>query len=164
MWIKNNQTYSTHSDIRKACPNTSFPSVLTDQMILDTGFIPVTMLSAPNFDQTTQRIEKAVPEGSDGVWTCGWDVIDLTAEELEANRRASVPQTVSIRQACQALEEVGLLENIELAIAASPRSLQIDWQRATSVERNWPTLMLVQRQMNITDEQLDALFVRASQL
>ena len=75
-----------------------------------------------------------------------------------------VPQSVSIRQACQALEEAGLLDDIEAAIAAAPRTVQIDWQRATSVDRSWPTLLAVQAQMGLTDEQIDALFVRAAQL
>jgi hypothetical protein len=75
-----------------------------------------------------------------------------------------VPQSVSIREACQALEEAGMLDDIEAAIAAAPRTVQIDWQRATSVDRNWPTLLAIQSAMGLTDEQIDALFIRASQL
>ncbi len=54
-----------------------------------------------------------------------------------------VPQSVSIRQGCQALEQAGLLASVEAAIASSPRYVQIDWQRATSIDRTWPTLAVL---------------------
>lgn len=133
-------------------------------MILDAGFTPVTELPALSYDQATHRIEQTAPAEVEGIWTRGWMVVALTPEEVEAKRKASVPQSVSIRQACQALEEAGLLDDIEAAIAAAPRTVQIDWQRATSVDRSWPTLLAVQAQMGLTDEQIDALFIRAAQL
>lgn len=164
MWIKNGKSFTTHAEIRQACPNTSFPAALTDEMIADAGFAPVAELPAPDYDPARQHIEQTSPAEADGIWTRGWTVIDLTPEETEAKRKASVPQSVSIREACQALVEAGLLDDIEAAIAAAPRTVQIDWQRATTVDRNWPTLLAIQSAMSLTDEQIDALFVRAAQL
>lgn len=164
MWIKNNQLYTTHSEIRQACPNTSFPAGLTDEMILDAGFTRVTELPAPDYDPATKRIEQTAPAEVDGVWTRGWTVIDLTPEEIEAKYRATIPRSISIRQACQALEVAGLLDDVEAAVAASPRYVQIDWERATSVDRTWPTLIAMQPALGMTDEQVDQLFITASQL
>lgn len=164
MWIKDNQTYTTHSDIRQACPNTSFPSALTDQMIVDAGFTPVTELPAPSYDQATQRIEQTAQQEVDGVWTRGWTVVNLTPEQIEDARKSRVPQSISIRQACQALEGAGLLDDVEAAVAASPRYVQIDWERATSVDRTWPTLIAMQSALGLTDRQIDDLFVLAATL
>ena len=50
MWIKDNTFYNTSDEIRRACPNTSFPAALTDEMILDAGFTRVTELPAPDYN------------------------------------------------------------------------------------------------------------------
>ncbi len=164
MWIKDNQTYTTHSEIRQACPNTSFPSALTDQMILDAGFTPVTELPAPSYDQATQRIEQTAPQEVEGAWTRGWTVIDLTPEEVEAKRKASVPQSVSMRQARLALDAAGMLDTVDAALAQASRAWQIEWEFAAEVNRQWPTLLALQPALGMTDKQVDQLFITASQL
>jgi hypothetical protein len=75
-----------------------------------------------------------------------------------------VPQSVTIRQGCQALEEAGLLATVEDAISVSPRFMQIDWARATTIDRNWPTLQVLQEVLDLTDAQIDNLFIRAAAL
>ncbi|MCB8748115.1 hypothetical protein LHU53_14495 [Rhodoferax sp. U2-2l] len=75
-----------------------------------------------------------------------------------------VPQSVTIRQGCQALEAAGLLADVEAAIAAAPRYVQIDWERATSIDRAWPTLAVLQAALGLTDAQIDALFIEADTL
>lgn len=92
-----------------------------------------------------------------------WDGTTLSAPPVEPVP-VTIPQEISIRQACQVLEAAGLLDDVEAAIAQAPRYVQIDWQRATSVERNWPTLLAMQGTLGLTDEQLDQMFFAASQL
>ena len=41
---------------------------------------------------------------------------------------------------------------------------QIEWEYATEVQRNWPTLRSVQGAIGLTDEQVDELFIRAASL
>lgn len=43
MWIDpiTGDTAITHSDVRALRPNWSAPSILTDEMIADVGFVPV---------------------------------------------------------------------------------------------------------------------------
>lgn len=76
----------------------------------------------------------------------------------------TVPRSVTIRQGCQALEEAGLLASIEAYISQAPRYVQIDWERATSIDRAWPTLGALKDAMGLTDEQIDTLFVKAATL
>ena len=76
----------------------------------------------------------------------------------------TMPQSVTIRQGCQALEEAGLLTAVEAEIASAPRYVQIDWERATSIDRAWPTLAVLQSALGLTDAQVDDLFIRAATL
>ncbi|MCB8748312.1 hypothetical protein LHU53_15535 [Rhodoferax sp. U2-2l] len=75
-----------------------------------------------------------------------------------------VPQSVTMRQGCRALEAAGLLADVEAAIAAAPRYVQIDWERATSIDRAWPTLAVLKDALGLTDAQIDALFIEADTL
>lgn len=73
-----------------------------------------------------------------------------------------IPRTVSMRQAEQALHAAGLLEQVEAVIAAASKPAQIDWARATEINRDWPLLLELQPVLGWTDEQLDALFLAAA--
>lgn len=79
-----------------------------------------------------------------------------------------VPQVVSMRQARLALLGAGLLSTVEAEIAALDEpyksTFQIEWDYATEVDRQWPTLLALQPALGLTDEQIDQLFVAASQL
>ena len=164
MWIKDNTFYNTSDEIRRACPNTSFPSYITDEMIADAGFTPVTELPAPDYDPATQRIEQTAPAEVDGIWTRGWTVIDLTPEEIEAKRKAAVPIEISMRQARLALHGAGLLASVETAVAQSTKDVQIEWEFAADLRRDWPTLVALSAALGLTDEQVDGLFMQAAQL
>lgn len=76
----------------------------------------------------------------------------------------NVPISVSIRQACRALEQVGKLDELEAAIAQAPRWVQIDWAKCTEVRRDWPAIPLMQPALGMTDAEIDALFVLAGSL
>lgn len=75
-----------------------------------------------------------------------------------------VPQAITIRQAKLALLSAGLLDDVDAAIAQADRATQIEWEYATEVHRNWPTLRSVQGAIGLTDEQVDGLFIRAASL
>lgn len=90
--------------------------------------------------------------------------------EVEANIQPAdpilvqVPQAITIRQAKLALLSAGLLDDVDAAIAQADRTTQIEWEYATEVHRNWPTLRSVQGAVGLTDEQVDELFIRAASL
>ena len=75
-----------------------------------------------------------------------------------------VPNEVSIRQACLALEGAGLLDDVEAVVATLPKVYQIEWQRASVVLRSNPLVEIVRQQNSMTEAQIDALFIQAELL
>lgn len=80
-----------------------------------------------------------------------------------------VPVSVSMRQAKRALLAAGLLDLADQAIAGiaddtERRAAQIDWTSATDVRRDWPLVASIAQALGLTDQQIDQLFVAASQL
>lgn len=82
---------------------------------------------------------------------------------------APIPAVVSRAQARKALAIQGLLTLVQPAIDSISDPLQrtlvqIDWDDAQVYERNNPTLMLLAAALGLTEQQLDTLFLEASQL
>lgn len=75
-----------------------------------------------------------------------------------------VPTVVSMRQARLALYGAGLLDDVEAAVASSTKDVQIEWEFSSELRRDWPTLVLLAGALGLTEAQLDALFIQASQL
>lgn len=92
------------------------------------------------------------------------DLWDGTAFGKPAPPPTPIPQSVTMRQASIALELAGLLDDVEVIVATLPRIYQIEWQRASNVQRDNPLVEMVRQQQRMTDEQIDALFVQAATL
>ncbi|MCL2344806.1 MAG: hypothetical protein FWC58_03005, partial [Desulfobulbus sp.] len=75
-----------------------------------------------------------------------------------------VPSVVTARQGRLALLEAGLLDGIEAAIREMPRAAQITFEYATEFARDWPLLLAVAEAANLSDEDVDNLFIRAATL
>lgn len=75
-----------------------------------------------------------------------------------------VPQVITIRQAKLALLAAGLLDDVDAAVATADRATQIEWEYATEVHRSWPTISAVATVAGLTSEQVDNLFIAASNL
>lgn len=75
-----------------------------------------------------------------------------------------VPRSVTARQARLALNAAGLLDDVDAAIAASPREVQLTWEYATEIERDNPILAQVAAGFGLTSEQMDDLFRQAATL
>lgn len=91
---------------------------------------------------------------------------DLSSNSNSNAAMANVTDSVvTRRQAKQALLQVGLLDDVDAAIAASgDRAAQIDWADATEFRRDWPTLIALQPALGLTDQQIDDLFREAAKL
>ncbi len=79
---------------------------------------------------------------------------------------AVVPQTVTRFQALAALHIAGHLEAVQ-AIMASPETpalAKLAWDNALSFERSSPTLATLAGALGLTDADLDALFISASEI
>ena len=80
-----------------------------------------------------------------------------------------VPQSVTMRQARLALLGIGLLDDVDAAIAAIPdpaqrKAAEIEWEYAQTVDRNSPFVRQLAAGLSLTAEQLDVLFTQAAGL
>jgi hypothetical protein len=75
-----------------------------------------------------------------------------------------VPQVITIRQAKLVLLAAGLLDDVDAAVAQADRATQIEWEYATEVNRDWPTLIYLATSMGLSDTVLDGLFIEGSKL
>lgn len=87
-----------------------------------------------------------------------------TMREDEMRARNPVPQQVTMRQARLALLGAGLLDDVEMVIAAAGRAAQLEWEYAAMVDRSNPAVAIVQQQKALTDAQIDDLFREAAKL
>jgi len=81
----------------------------------------------------------------------------------------TVPQTVTRRQARQALFLAGLLDSVEPAIAAIPdvtqrRLAQIEWEDSLEFDRKRPLVIGIGTALGLTSAGIDELFTTASTL
>jgi hypothetical protein len=77
--------------------------------------------------------------------------------------------SVTMRQARLALLGVGLLDDVDAAIASiedptAKRAAQIEWEYANTLERNSTWVQNLATALGLTEEQLDDLFTEASKL
>lgn len=94
--------------------------------------------------------------------------VRMTDEEVAAHLQTvlsvQVPQSVTRRQALLALLAAGLLDDVEAIIAAAPRAVQIAWDASSVFQRNNALIASMAEQLELSDEDVDALFVQASTL
>ena len=115
----------------------------------------------PEFFGTCPNDSNVKIDGVLGVYVqADWET--LWADEMRA--RNPVPQQVTMRQARLALLSAGLLDDVEMVIAAAGRAAQLEWEYAAVVERSNPAVAIVQQQKALTDAQIDDLFREAAKL
>lgn len=94
------------------------------------------------------------------------EVVPWSAEEIAAHRKSLVPESVTMRQARQAMLSAGILAQVDALIAAMPgeegESARIDWNHARDVKRDWPLIGALGPQMGLTEQQIDDLFIYAA--
>lgn len=74
------------------------------------------------------------------------------------------PSVVSMRQARLALLQVGLLSQVDAAVAAGGEADKITWEYATEVQRGDSLVQNLASGLGLTDKDLDNLFLLASTL
>jgi len=89
--------------------------------------------------------------------------VESEAQSKLATVQISAPLAVSPRQARLALQEAGLLEQVLQLIEQQPEQVQIEWEYATLVELNHPTVQLLADALQLDEDQLIALFARAAE-
>ncbi len=115
-----------------------------------------------------QRVVAGEPVLVGGEWREDWGVVALTPEEIEAARRASVPASVTMRQARLALLGAGLLAGIDAAINSLPspqkEAARIEWEYSQEVQRQNGFVSVLAPMLGLTEAQTDALFLTAAGL
>lgn len=87
-----------------------------------------------------------------------------TEDDSEAPAVDYVPPSVTARQCRLVLASQGLLSSVEAAVAASPESVQIEWQFAANVNRDSLLVSSLGESLGLSPEQLDDLFKLAATL
>ena len=96
----------------------------------------------------------------------GWSLIDgIWVAPPEPVHTPFVPQEVSMRQAKVALHLKNLLSQVNSAIENSDDEVtKIEWQYAQTLRRDWPALISLANEMQLTEDEVDNLFIFASTL
>ena len=148
-----------------AYPLTIFPAPFEENF---EEFEYVKPTQPPEHDPATHRAVEVDPIELDGEWQQAWEVVVLTVQEIEAARRASVPTSVTMRQARLALLGAGLLASVDAAIDGLPspqkEAARIEWEYATEVQRSSGLVPMMGVALGLDDAALDALFIEAAAL
>lgn len=75
-----------------------------------------------------------------------------------------VPQTATPYQARVVLTQAGLRDQVEAVVAQADQATKDAWEYGISVERNSPMIVSLGAALGLTDEQIDQLFIQASQV
>lgn len=85
----------------------------------------------------------------------------IQKEEIEKNLK--VPTSISMRQGKLHLLSLDLLDSVE-AIISTNRSWQIEWEYSSEVLRTSPLIEILKVNLQLTDDQVDDMFIAASNL
>jgi hypothetical protein len=75
-----------------------------------------------------------------------------------------IPQILTMRQAKIVLHRHGMLDEVNNAVSRADEETRIEWEYATEVRRDWPTLAVMAAALNLDDKLLDALFIQGATL
>lgn len=149
------------------CPEATLRASLTSykQALLAHSATEGEAAPFPEFE-ILRSIAKVVQGAGDSVEVVG-DFQVIPEERVEELPDQSVTK-VTMRQARLALLGAGLLPTVDAAIAAmsgpTGDAARIEWEYATTLERDWPLVSALADTLGLTDEQLDALFIQAAAL
>lgn len=88
---------------------------------------------------------------------------DLLAQ-YQASIVIPVPSSVSPRQIRQALTRAGLRTAVETAVLQGDQDLKDWWEFSTTFERNHPQVIIMAAALNVSNQQLDDLWILAGSL
>lgn len=130
--------------------------------ILDDGtHIPINMTEKLTLLEVVGPPEKIV--GAYKWENSSWLFIGEEEKKME-----EIPQSLTARQARLALHNSGRLVDVPAAIAGLPEpdktTAGIEWEYATHIERNNPFVSVLAGALQLTDKQVDQLFIEGVKL
>lgn len=94
-----------------------------------------------------------------------WDGEAFTSPPPPEAPPPSVPAAVTARQARLVLLGAGLLDDVEQLLnnmaGAQGEAARIEWEYALEIRRDSPLVQMLAPMLNLTGEQVDAMFVQA---
>jgi hypothetical protein len=154
------------TELKKDNPQVSFPRNPSQELLATYNVYPIKPSPRPAGDV----IISTDPEFANGEWVQTWVARQYTSEEVAqqiSDRRNAM--VVTPRQARLALVNVDMLDNVDFAIAAIPdpierKKAEIEWEYATTIERNSSWVVAMTESLEMTPEQVDSLFELAATL
>ena len=122
------------------------------------GEIPMTL----NLVDTEDLHTFVKPDGSEVPLEYYCKTLEIE-DYIEPEPIIIIPQVITMRQARLQLLEAGLLDDVE-ALVALDRKSQIEWEYASEVYKQSPLIESIKGALNLTDTQIDNMFVEASKL
>lgn len=104
-----------------------------------------------------------VPDGEDmPEWTKGLTPCDV----MPVAQVVDIPQQVTRFQALAALHNAGMLDQVEAMMAhpGTDKLTVLAWQNALDFKRTSPMVLAMAGVLSLTDQQLNDLFIAASQI
>lgn len=152
------------NEFRAMYPDTSFPLVLSAELLNDFGADPVLEGPQPTLTENQYARYDGVEE-INGQWFTKYVAVGYTIEELAA-RTEQWRQSASCTpfQGRMALADAGLLSDVETAVAAADEKTRVAWEYALEWKRTSPMIASLAIALNMTDEQVDDLFKAAVQV
>ena len=125
-------------DLKKENPNTSFPSVLSDDLLSSFGIHQVVYGSKPSINEATHKVvADSQPSLVDGSWTISFTSVALTADE-----QAIVDEEATVknkRTRNDLLRETDWWASSDLTMTAEQTAYRQALRDITS-HSNWPHL------------------------
>ena len=151
-------------EFRRLHPNTSFPLVLSNDVLNDFYADPV--LEGPQPELTSNQYAQydGVVEAN-GQWFTHYIAVDYTSEELAIMLNNWREQAICTPfQGRVALSNAGLLTQVQTAINAADEKTKLAWEYATEWRRNSPMITELGAALSLSDQQIDDLFKSAAQI
>ena len=122
------------------------------------------ILFAPNFVHMPGRSLTRDDESDKIDSYNGWQWYDTQDAAFTALNQIANSDTITPMQAKLALYNAGLLDTVLGVVSQSDSVAQIAWENAEVFKRSSPLLNSLAASANISDAQLDALFLTAKQI
>lgn len=162
----NNITYPyTIQLLKNEYPHTSFPNEISSSLLAEYNVYTVLNTQKPDCNQLTEDVIELAPALISDVWTQQWQVITVSSEIAESRIQAVRDEmSCTPRQARLILQQMNLLEAVETWITTSDAATKIEWNFAQEIKRTWPPLIACAIALNLTDSNLDDMFIAANLL
>lgn len=162
MWYKHGVIFNSQQDIRNDNKDKSLPNFISDELILSLGY-KIIVDNKPIYDETTQYLTDGGIQEINNIPTVVYIVNNKSQDDIEAERKALVPQSITKVQAMLQLKALGLWDTLKTFLSANEDANDI-WVLAISVDRNNSFVPIIAQVVGWDEVQTDNFFMEAVKL